>query len=119
MKWDIDKDKPVCPQIYMMICSQIANGVLKPNQKLLSVRKLSYKLDVNPNTIKKTFKLLAEKGVLYSVKNNGWFVSDNSNVLKENIDRQIREVTRNFMYEMNQLGLSKNKILEIIREYTS
>lgn len=117
MKWVINKNKAICPQIYIIVCSLIANGSLKPNQRLFSVRKMSNKLQVNPNTIQKAFGQLAEKGVLYSIKNNGWFVTDNINLAKQILEEHIKDITQNFIFEMSSLGLTKSEILEMIRKF--
>lgn len=117
MKWDIDKGKVICPQIYISVCLQIAHGSLKPNERLLSIRKISDEIKVNPNTIQKTFGILARKGVLYSKRNIGWFVSSDIHIANQIIEEQIRKLTNNFILDMQQLGLTKNEILEMIRKY--
>ena len=43
----------------------IISGKLKPNEKLASVRELSLKLKVNPNTLQKALSELEELKLIY------------------------------------------------------
>ena len=57
--------------IYEQIKSQIIKfinaGVLKPNDKLPSVRELASDLGINPNTVQMAYQVLEQDGYIYSV----------------------------------------------------
>ena len=62
-------------QIEAGIKELIINEVLKPDDKLPSVRELSMSLTVNPNTVQRAYKQLETDGFIYSVKAKGNFVA--------------------------------------------
>lgn len=72
-------------QIKAQIIKFINAGVLKPNDKLPSVRELASDLGINPNTVQKAYQELEQSGYIYSVFKKGSFVSD-INLEKTNLD---------------------------------
>ena len=66
---------PIYEQVIEQVERLIASGVLKPDDQLPSVRALSQKLSVNPNTLQKAYSELERCGISYSVPGNGRFVS--------------------------------------------
>ena len=69
--------------IYEQIRDQIIKfvklGVLKPDDKLPSVRTLAMELGINPNTVQRAYKRLEQDGFIYSVKGKGSFVAEGNN----------------------------------------
>ncbi len=63
-------------QIKAQIIKFINAGVLKPNDKLPSVRELASDLGINPNTVQKAYQELEQAGYIYSVFKKGSFVCD-------------------------------------------
>ncbi len=63
-------------QIKAQIIRFINAGVLKPNDKLPSVRELANDLGINPNTVQKAYQELEQAGYIYSVFKKGSFVAD-------------------------------------------
>ncbi len=63
-------------QIKAQIIKFINAGVLKPNDKLPSVRELANDLGINPNTVQKAYQELEQAGYIYSVFKKGSFVAD-------------------------------------------
>ncbi len=66
---------PIYEQVIEQVERLIASGALKPDDQLPSVRALSQKLSVNPNTLQKAYTELERRGISYSVPGNGRFVS--------------------------------------------
>jgi GntR family transcriptional regulator len=68
--------------IYDEIASSIKRyitlGVLKPGEKLPSVRELALSLSVNPNTVARSYEILTEQGYLVSLPKKGCFVATQS-----------------------------------------
>ena len=73
---DLKSKKSIYQQIVDGIKEDIVSGALSPKAKLPSVRDLSSKLTVNPNTIQKAYKELEATGWIYSVSGLGNFVSE-------------------------------------------
>lgn len=102
--------------IYEQIRSQIEkfidSGILKPNDKLPSVRNLAQDLGINPNTVMKAYQELEKNGYIYTVNKKGVFVSKD---LKTRTDHNRKDA----VYMMNTLkseGFSKEDLLEVLEE---
>lgn len=66
---------PIYRQIADQIRYQIAAGILKEGDKILSVRELAAKLAVNQNTILKVYNELCRENILKIERGEGTFVS--------------------------------------------
>ncbi len=78
MMFDIDLQSrtPIYEQLYKKILELILKQELKANDKLPSVRELAKELGINPNTVAKTFHMLEQNKVIYSLAGRGSFVAD-------------------------------------------
>lgn len=72
----IDKrsSKPYYEQIVLSVKEAIVQQLLKPGEKLPSVRELASQLMMNPNTVSKAYKVLEAQDVILTVKGKGTFV---------------------------------------------
>ena len=65
-------------EVYLEIAERyekyITLGVIKPGEKLPSVRAAATELRVNPNTVQRAYTLLEEKGLIRSMPKKGAFV---------------------------------------------
>ena len=66
--------RPIYTQIADGFRSQITAGVLRPEEKLPSVRELATELSINPNTIQRAYRLLEAEGWIATVPGKGCFV---------------------------------------------
>lgn len=110
----LDKNRPICPQICEQICVRIARDEWKPHEKLLSVREVAQTAGVNPNTVQKAFKMLEEKGLIYSEPSSGWFVGENREEAVRAADELIGQKITGFFAELRQLGLNEEQIKDYI-----
>ena len=66
--------------IYLQIADQLSENILlrkwSPGDRIPSVRELAVSVEVNPNTVMRTFNYLQEKGIIYNKRGIGYFVSD-------------------------------------------
>lgn len=67
---------PIYDQITAGFIRLKALGILKPHDKLPSVRSMATSLGINPNTVQKAYAILEADGVIYSVSGKGSFISD-------------------------------------------
>ncbi len=117
MGWKLDKNRPICPQIGELLSAKIAKGEYKPNERLLSVREVAVVAGVNPNTVQKAFEQLEQKGLIYSVRGLGWFVSDNISLATQTVDELAKEKTKLYLSEMENLGFTLEQTKEYIKEW--
>ena len=69
---DNSSKTPIYEQIKTQILALVSSGVLKPGDKLPSLRSLSSSMSLNINTIKKVFSELENDGVIISVLGSGF-----------------------------------------------
>ncbi|WP_051515114.1 GntR family transcriptional regulator [Fervidicella metallireducens] len=84
-----NSEEPLYIQVYEGIKGLIENGVFKPNEKLPPIRSLALKLGVNNVTIVNAYKLLEQKGFVYSKMGSGTFVRGYRTPNLSNISVQV------------------------------
>ena len=116
MGYDFLSDKPIYLQIIEYIKECVVSEKLLPKQKLASVRDLSVKFEVNPNTVQKAMVELEEIGLIYAESTNGRFVTSNINVIKKIKQEMVENKVSQFLDEMSKIGFSKEEIINLLRK---
>jgi len=63
-------------QIAAFVCDNILTGKWAAGQKILSVRDLAVELEVNPNTVMRSYEFLQGLEIVYNKRGLGLFVAD-------------------------------------------
>ncbi len=63
-------------QIADYVCEHILLGKWKVDEKVPSVREMAVALEVNPNTVMRTYELLQTKNIINNKRGIGFFVAD-------------------------------------------
>lgn len=116
MSFDFKSDVPIYLQIVENIKMQIIKKELKPLEKIPSVRELSIIYEVNPNTVLRALNLLESKGLIFTERTNGKFVTGDSEIIEKVTDKTVNNMVDNFLISMQDLGFDKNKVLEILKK---
>ena len=103
---------PIFEQIKKQILEFISIGILKPKDKLPSVRSLASELGVNPNTVSKAYSELEEQGYLYSEKGKGCFIADNESDKLIKVEK-LKEF-KTTVLDMKQHHITKEQLDNII-----
>ena len=109
---DYTSGKPIYEQIRDNLKKLIIEGVLKPDEKILSVRELAVELTINPNTIQKAYKDLESEGYIYSVRAKGYFVAPKDNV--KGVDILFKNLIET-VSELYYLGVNQSEIFETVK----
>lgn len=72
---DFKDTQAIYLQIVDYICEQILIGRWERGNRLLSVRELGVELQVNPNTVLRTYDFLQKRDIIYNKRGLGYFVS--------------------------------------------
>ncbi|MCI5597114.1 MAG: GntR family transcriptional regulator [Lachnospiraceae bacterium] len=112
---DYKDRRPIYEQIVDKISELILNGVLKPDEKMPSVRNLAMELSINPNTIQRAYGELERRGFLYSVKGKGNFVSDNKELLEIRQIEIIKDLSRQIQ-QAKEYRIQKEEICEMVNQ---
>lgn len=81
--------RPIYSQIEGGIREQILAGILRPGDKLPSVRELAATLTINPNTIARAYRDLEQQGWIATVAGKGCFVCDRTPVQEDPLLQQF------------------------------
>ena len=112
---DNQSRQAVYEQIVQQVEKYVLTGILRKNDKLPSVRKLSLELNVNPNTVQRAYTELERSGVLVTAPGRGAFVSDSgATVLKEVRKRESLKKLDEVLMELKVSAVEKEKILAIV-----
>ncbi|MBR1627293.1 MAG: GntR family transcriptional regulator [Bacteroidales bacterium] len=112
----VNKEIPIFLQLAENIKSQIIEGKLKKDDRIMSVRDIAATYEVNNNTAMKSVNTLAEENIIYQKRGMGYFVTEKA---KEIIEEQRRRL----FYEkelpilrkvMTQLGITKEELMSML-----
>lgn len=116
---DFNKNQP----IYLQIADYINENILMENwnegDRIQSVRDLSAKLQVNPNTVMRTFSHLQNEGILFNQRGIGYFICEGAidkirSFKKEHfVEVELPEVFRTGKL----LGISPEELCQFYSEY--
>ncbi len=67
---------PIYLQIADMICDGVLTGSYSLGARIPSVRDMAVSLEVNPNTVQRTYALLQDWGIIETRRGLGYFVAD-------------------------------------------
>ena len=109
---DYQSRTPIYEQIVNEIERYIALGILKPNEKLLPIRELATELGINPNTVKKAYEELENKGAIVSISTKGTFVASNTDMVLERKIKDKINIIKEQIKELENMGVSKEDILK-------
>lgn len=71
-------NKAIYIQIAEYVCEHILLGKWKVDEKVPSVREMAVELEVNPNTVMRTYELLQQKNIISNKRGIGFFVADDA-----------------------------------------
>lgn len=99
---------PIWKQIEEGVRNLIASGGLRPEDPVASVRELAKELRVNPLTVSKAYRRLADAGVLTVRRGEGTFVASEPPTLDEE-ERQEKLLEAALRYASQARNLSADE----------
>ncbi len=106
---------PIYLQIAEYIHDLILNRVWEDGQRIPSVRDMAMELEVNPNTVIRTYAMLQEEGTLENQRGIGYFTAKDARalVLKQRREKFIKRELPQLFSTMETLGIT----LEDLQHY--
>ncbi len=93
----------------------IISGRYAPGQRLPSVRDLAAEAAVNPNTMQRAFMELERIGLVYSVRTNGRYITEDTTMIEELKNSVAKEKINEFLTAMQGLGYKQEEILSLMQ----
>ncbi|AIQ23670.1 GntR family transcriptional regulator [Paenibacillus sp. FSL E2-8871] len=116
MTIEFDNNLPIYIQIMNYIKGEIVTGKLKPGDKILSVRELANELQINPNTVQRTFQELEREEIVETRRGMGRYVTSNEGTILTIKKEMAKDVLDRFIRGMQDLGFQGEDILAAVAE---
>ena len=111
---DFRESQPIYLQIANHVCEKILLKELTPGARIPSVREMAVQLEVNPNTVMRTYEHLQQLDIIYNQRGIGYFVSPNAHKTalryrkSEFAEKDLPNLFRNmYLLEMEMDELSR------------
>ena len=110
--------------IYMQIVDYISEQILferwKEGDRILSVRELGVSLQVNPNTVMRTYDFLQNNDIVFNKRGVGYFVAEQAkSKIIDSRRKQFLELELPVIFKnMNILGMTFDELKAKYEEYS-
>ena len=106
-------------QIANYICEQILLERWKPDDRIPSVRELGVDLQVNPNTVMRSYDFLQSMDIIYNKRGVGYFVTQGASesIIIYSRTQFIDQELPLFFKSITLLGMSMDEIEQLYRKY--
>jgi DNA-binding transcriptional regulator YhcF (GntR family) len=106
-------------QIADQICERVLNGQYRSDVRIPSVRELSTEMEVNPNTVMRSFERLQQHGIIYNKRGIGYFISSEAREKVQDLRRFhfIEETLPSVFREMALLSIGIDELTKAYNAY--
>ncbi len=109
-------NKPIFVQIAEHICKEILSGKYSEGGRLPSVREYASEVEVNVNTVNRSYDWLSQRNIIESKRGMGYYVSLGA---VENIRQSLRETffqetLPELIMQMKRLGITVGEVEQAI-----
>ena len=114
-----DENKAIYIQIANRICDEVLVGKYKEDERIPSVREYAALVEVNANTVMRSFDYLQSRGIIYNKRGIGYFVSLEAKnvIIKGRKEQFLNEEIDYFFNQANSLGITGNELLTMYDNY--
>ena len=116
MPWEFRSDTPIYSQLVDQLQRRLVTGELTPGQRLPSVRELAGEAGVNPNTMQRAMAELERRGLVFSQRTSGRFVTEEESLINGLREQLARRQAEEFLRGMNRLGFAPEEILPFLEK---
>lgn len=98
------------------IKTRIITKEFKEGDKLPSVRELSTKLKVNPNTIQRSYHELEREDLVFTQRGMGTFITEDKETINKLQITMASSLVEEFIKDMKVLGFNPKEIIDLINK---
>ncbi|KAF1681625.1 MULTISPECIES: GntR family transcriptional regulator YtrA [Bacillus] len=111
---------PIYEQIIQQMKELCLKGIMRPGDKLPSVRELATIIIANPNTVSKAYKELEREGIIETLRGRGTYISERAKTtLVEGKMTMIKEQLKQLIIDAHYAGVELEKLQEWIKEISA
>jgi len=118
MEWKFEGGQPIYSQIVDQMSMKIASNAFRPGDRLPSVRDLATDAGVNPNTMQRALGELERRGLVFSERTAGRFVTKEEKVLKELHEKLAETYIADFFERLRKIGMTDQEIQEAVTRWS-
>ena len=113
------ESKPIYLQIADRICDEILQGKYKEEERIPSVREYAATVEVNANTVVRSFDYLQGQDIIYNKRGLGYFVSPSGRerILKLRKEVFLRDELPEFFRQIKTLDIPLKDVEMMYKEY--
>lgn len=113
------ENKAIYQQIAARIHEEILGGVYQVDDRIPSVREYAGIVEVNANTVMRTYDLLQSQGVIYNKRGIGFFVSPHAvGIIRKMRRENFREVEAGYFFGLlESLEISPDELYKMYQNY--
>ena len=105
---------PIYEQLIAQFEYGILSGEIAPDGKLPSVRELSQKLTINPNTLQRAYAEIERRGLCYTVPGSGRYLTKDAILHLKSDAEQKMNAFADLAEALRDLGVTKQTLLNVI-----
>jgi len=104
-------------QIGEYICENILRKQWKEGDKIPSIREMAISIEVNPNTVMRTYNYLQNMGIIFNKRGIGYFVADHSYEKTQELKKRnfITRELPHFFKTMDLLKITFDDLRELYK----
>ena len=116
---DFSESKAIYQQIADYVCEQVLMGRWKENDRILSVRELGVQLEVNPNTVLRSYDFLQRYGIITNKRGVGYSAAEDAIAKIKELRRErfVNKELPHIFQEMELLGIEIGELIEYYNEF--
>lgn len=109
---EFKENRPIYLQIADYMFEEIVSGAWESDGRVPSIRELAVEMEVNPNTVVRTFSHLQDLGIIYNKRGIGYFVAPDGprKVLRERKTGFFHEELPRLFHTMETLGITMEEV---------
>lgn len=114
------ESKAIYLQIADRICDEILLGQYREEERIPSVREYAAVVEVNANTVMRSYDYLQAKGIIYIKRGIGYFVAAGACGLIHSSRKEsfLKEEADYFFKQIHMLGVTEKELMAMYRAYS-
>lgn len=114
-----ENNKAIYLQIADKVCDDVMLGNIAPGARISSVREQAATLQVNANTVMRSYEYLEREGIIFNRRGIGFFIADNAPEIIGGMRREsfFNDEIGQFFHRLMTLGVSAEELSGLYTNY--
>ena len=115
---EFKNNKPIFLQIADHICYEILQGKYPEGERLPSVREYAAEVEVNVNTVVRSYDWLSQKDIIFNRRGMGYYVGEGATeIIRKNLRESFfQETLPEFAQQMEKLNVTVEEVEKAIKD---